>query len=135
MAIASKNYYDLDCIFSTSPLRGYSYGDRWNGWECPYFSDKESNIIMKMAQGFGDIAFKHPKVDAYVIIRDIEDLSNYGYSLKDLENDFEQLKRLAYDMCIGGIEIFEATSIRIASDKVVKLYPIGAYCWVWDKVA
>jgi hypothetical protein len=89
------------------PFEGWTSGQRWNGWECPYF---EFDTAILMVDAWNNAPF------------DEEYQARY-----DEEQD-------AFCFCSDGLEewdCFGAQTIEIA-DKTIKVYPIGAFCWIWS---
>ena len=93
------------------PFKGWTTGQQWNGCECPYF---EFETALRM-------------VDAWNKITCGEESYQACY---DAEHD-------AFCFCDGGLEewdCFRAQMIESAG-QTIKVYPIGAFCWVWDNEA
>ncbi|WP_291566906.1 MULTISPECIES: hypothetical protein [unclassified Clostridium] len=38
-----KSYFNID---NEKPYLGYTNGETWNGWECPYFTKQEADKII-----------------------------------------------------------------------------------------
>jgi hypothetical protein len=86
-------------------FEGYTFGQRWNGWQVPYFTKEVGLKIMEaMAEDEGN----HPKYDEE---RDMFVVSN------DYDDATEEFPAMEF---AGDGEIH-------------KLYPIGSGSWVWDE--
>ena len=89
-------------------FEGWTAGQRWNGWECPYF---EFDTAIRMVDAWNNAAF-----------------SGEAYQARyDEERD-------AFCFRDGGLEewdCFGAQTIEIEG-KTIKVYPIGAFCWIWS---
>ena len=92
------------------PFEGWTAGQRWNGWECPYF---EFETAIRMVDAWNNVAFDEEQYQA-------------RYDEKRDEFCFRD----------GGLEewdCFGAQTIE-SEGKTIKVYPIGAFCWIWDNV-
>jgi hypothetical protein len=101
-----KGHFSIEEWFG--PFEGWSQGQRWNGWECPYF---EFDTALRMVDAWNNIALCDEEYQArYDEARD-------AFCFRD-----------------GGLEewdCFGAKTIEIEG-KTVKVYPIGAFCWTWN---
>ena len=84
---------------------GYTAGEEWNGWACPYFTREQGMQV----------------VDAHVRLgsgraRYDEPLDSFVFSFSGDKD--------------GSEEIFSAVSLEGRS-----LYPIGAFSWIWEESA
>lgn len=89
------------------PFEGWTTGQRWNGWECPYF---ELDTAIRMVDAWNNKAFDGEEYQARY----------------DEEQD-------AFYFRDGGLEewdCFGAKTIE-TEGKTIKVYPIGAFCWIW----
>ncbi len=90
------------------PFEGWTAGQRWNGWECPYF---DFDTAIRMVDAWNNTAFGDEEYQArYDAARD-------EFCFRD-----------------GGLEewdCFGAKTIE-SEGKDVKVYPIGAFCWIWN---
>ena len=84
------------CLFA-----GFTQGDTWNGWACPFFTRDEAQKIVAAHKENGQNAYYDSKSDAFAF-----EVASSG----------------------GDYDIF--TGIEAES---VKLYPIGARCWIWEE--
>ena len=83
---------------------GYTDGRHWNGWECPWFTREVTEQIMK-------------------------DLNNDGVSTEyNAETDSYIVQAKEWDQP----DIFDGADVN-TEDGVQHLYPIGAWCWIWDE--
>lgn len=86
-------------------IKGYTNGSTWNGWACPYFNLENANKIK-------------------------DQFSEYDGSIMLYDG-----KKDTFYYKIGGEEIMEewtGEDIEVDGGKI-HVYPIGAYCWVWDE--
>jgi len=89
------------------PFEGWTAGQRWNGWECPYF---EFDTAIQMVDAWNNTAFEEEYRARY-----------------DEERD---------EFCFsdGGLEewdCFKAQTIE-AEGRTIKVYPIGVFYWTWS---
>lgn len=86
-------------------IKGYTNGSTWNGWACPYFNFENATILANEFLQYDD-----------------------SKMLYDTKKDTFYYK-------IDGEEIMEEwTGEDIEVDgEIIHVYPIGAYCWVWDE--
>ena len=92
------------------PFEGWTNGQRWNGWECPFF---ECDTVIRMVDTWNNKAFDGEEYQARY----------------DEERD-------AFYFRDGGLEewdCFGAKTIE-TEGKAIKVYPIGAFCWIWSDV-
>jgi hypothetical protein len=82
----------------------YLNGERWNGWAMPYFT-KETALDMLTASG-------------------------NTFRFDDARDAFIISEPEAYD---GEDYVIEAEQIDVNGERV-KVYAVGAGCWVWDEV-
>ena len=90
------------------PFEGWTTGQRWNGWECPYF---EFDTAIWLVDAWNNAAFGEEEYQARY----------------DEERD-------EFCFCDGELEewdCFGAQTIEIEG-KTIKVYPIGAFCWIWS---
>jgi hypothetical protein len=105
--VYQKGYFAIEDWFG--PFEGWASGQRWNGWECPYF---EFDTALRMVNAWNSVTFGEEEYQARY----------------DEERD-------AFCFCDGGLEEWDCFGAQtIETDgKIIKVYPIGAFCWVWDK--
>lgn len=86
--------------------RGWSSGQRWNGWAMPYFEFDEamkySQDSEKLGAGFDAVTLYDPARDAFVTRKE------------------------------DGDEVDEATVILVKGRGALKVYPIGTGSWTWS---
>ena len=82
---------------------GYTDGTLWNGWECPWFTKEVTEQIM-------------------------QDLNKDGV---ETEYDDERDSYIVYQVD-GEPDVFDGVDV-ITNDGIQRLYPIGAWCWIWDE--
>jgi hypothetical protein len=89
-------------------FKGFTKGENWNGWDCPYFTFEQAQKVLKTYNelrriiGQNVLAYYDAETDAFVFPANAEDES----------------------------EIFAA----IIEDSE-KYYPVGAFCWIWEEAA
>ena len=82
---------------------GYTDGSLWNGWECPWFTKEVAEQIMKDLNR-DDVETSYSEAtDSYIV-----------YRADDVE------------------DVFEGEYVA-TEDGGKHLYPIGAWCWIWDE--
>lgn len=85
-------------------FEGFTRGEVWNGWDCPYFDFEQANNILKSCNNLRSIIAQEPL--AYY------DLSLDAFVFPD-EDDSEVFAPFTED---GK-----------------KYCPIGAFCWIWEE--
>ncbi len=95
--------YDIDDMFGGLP--GYSFGNRWNGWACPYFPRESCNRIVAVV---GKGARYDEASDAYGIPCD---------DGSDQPTEFDS---------------YPARTIRLDGQEL-KVWAIGNGSWTWQE--
>jgi hypothetical protein len=86
---------------------GYTQGEEWNGWACPYFTFEQAQ---KVAEAFNEgERFEGDKVKARYNVE--QDAFCFFFESSGESDDFPSLE-------VDGL----------------KLYPVGAGCWIWEEV-
>jgi hypothetical protein len=83
---------------------GYTDGTLWNGWECPWFTKEVAEEMMGDLNKEGVRTEYNQETDSYII-----------------EVEFDEP------------DVFEGSDV-VTEDGIKHLYPIGAWCWIWDEV-
>lgn len=83
---------------------GYTDGRLWNGWECPWFTKEVTEQIMRDLNSDGVETEYDAATDSYII---------------QVENCDQP-------------DVFEGYDVE-TEDGIKHLYPIGAWCWIWDE--
>ena len=83
---------------------GYTDGSTWNGWECPWFTKEVTEQIMQDLRDDGVETEYNENTDSYSVLQ--------PDSVED---------------------VFEGEYVG-TEDGGKHLYPIGAWCWIWDEV-
>lgn len=98
-----KSLFTIDSF--NAIFEGYTQGQHWNGWACPYFSKKVADEIMRINN---------------------ESYCGVAYQMRyDKEQDaFIQEEGCDEPYVIKGIDI-----------DGMHLYPIGTMNWIWDDLA
>ncbi len=103
-----KATFSIDSIPDTT-FDGYTNGDTWNGWACPYFEKSEAERVLQASEANHYIWSYDSNQDAFIV------RSN------DDPEDYEP-------------EIFEAVRRHVEGGGEVIVYGIGAYSWIWEVV-
>lgn len=98
-----KARFSLDA-YEGEMFEGYTRGETWNGFECPYFLRENAERIIEVFSS-RQTAFYDEMADCFVFVS--EDNSD--------EDEAERFSALE----VAGIG---------------RIYPIGAFVWAWDKV-
>lgn len=97
-------------IFCMEPLEGnfpgYTNGDTWNGWECPFFTYDEAVKVLNASKRNG-----------------------YSWRYDEMDDTFVVWSEDSYT------EEFAADLIETPDGKIEIVYPIGTYCWIWELAA
>ena len=96
-----ESNFQIDSL-GDEEFAGFSVGDSWNGFACPYFTYEQAQVIVR--------AFHR----------------NGWHAVYDIEADQFEFSNAGN---ISDIEVYQG--ILIGQDKV---YPVGAYCWIWSEV-
>lgn len=91
-----------DKVFS-----GYTDGEEWNGWACPYYERHEAEQILKFSETNGYWWQYDQENDAFIVGAHTE------------ENN-------------TAPEMFRSLIILV-DDKPLKVYPIGTRAWIWEE--
>lgn len=86
-------------------FQGYHNGTDWNGFACPYFERQVAEKILKASEENGFVWSYNLDMDSFEV-RSSMDPVNYEP------------------------EMFAAQEISINRESI-KVYPIGAYSWIW----
>ena len=84
---------------------GYTDGTLWNGWECPWFTKEVADEMIK------------------------DFIKEGGEAEYDLETDSYIFQAEEWDQA----DTFDGADV-VTEDGIQHLYPIGAWCWIWDEV-
>jgi hypothetical protein len=105
--VLHKGHFVIEDWFG--PFEGWTAGQRWNGWECPYF---EFDTALRMVDAWNRTAFGDEAYQAQY----------------DEERD-------AFCFRDGGLEEWDCFGAQMmeSEEKVIKVYPIGAFCWIWNE--
>lgn len=82
---------------------GYTDGTLWNGWECPWFTKEVADRIMQDLK-CDDVETEYDENTDSYIVRTIDDIE----------------------------DVFDGEYVN-TEDGTKFLYPIGAWCWIWDE--
>lgn len=84
---------------------GYTDGRLWNGWECPWFTKEVVEEMMRDFIKEGGEAKYNSETDSYIFLGE----------------------------CWDEPDVFDGKDVETGNG-VKHLYPIGAWCWIWDEV-
>jgi hypothetical protein len=87
-------------------FEGYTKGENWNGWDCPYFTFEQAQKILKIHNELKRIT------------------GEVAQAYYDFDNDF-----FAFPVADDETEIYKPI---VENNK--KYYPIGAFTWIWEEV-
>ena len=101
--------FTLDVFEESQPdalrlFAGFTLGERWNGWACPYFTYEQAQKLVTAWQAIGAVAHY--------------DLSRDEFVFGSLEPNTEEEPERCRPLDIAG----------------QTLYPIGTRGWTWDEV-
>lgn len=96
--------FSIDSLGDRS-FDGYTQGETWNGWACPYFTFEQAQQLVRAYEENGLEARYNEVSDAFSFELDA------GGDLKE-------------------VDTFPAEEINGR-----KFYPIGAFCWIWEEAA
>jgi hypothetical protein len=85
-------------------FKGYTKGETWNVFACPYFSFEQAQRIVSAWRGKGWAARYDAETDAFM----------FEVNAESKSSDFEGY---------SGINI-----------KKQKFYRVGAFSWIWDEI-
>jgi len=106
------------CLELTEALDAYSFGERWNGFECPYFTREQANRVLGAFNASGIVTVYSLETDAF-----------YTWYQSDSETPPEALKQLENE------ELWERWDRQnIPTDSgTLAAWPIGAFSYTWMK--
>jgi len=84
---------------------GYTNGEYWNGFACPYFTFEQAQAIVSASRARGFDARYDAEADQFT------------FEMQNSESEDDR-------------DSFPAVKIDN-----LKVYPIGAHCWIWDEVS
>ena len=85
---------------------GFTKGENWNGWNCPYFTFEQAQKVLQIYNELGQIVGQ--KNPAYY-----DELINaFVFPSNDKDEP----------------EMFEAVT-----ENNQKFYPVGAFSWIWEE--
>jgi hypothetical protein len=99
----TKSHFYID---DSKIYEGYTAGNTWNGWACPYFTKEVALNILKAMADAGDIA-------------------EYSYD--------EVTDEIKYTFANEEPESERGVMIRYGKDSL-KAYGLGSFAWVWCDV-
>ena len=101
-----EEIFEIDGMYMA---KGYTLGDTWNGFECPFFTKEVAEEILQET-------IDTDLTQEYFV--------NFEY---DKENEQFILKETDDKL------LFPARKFKTGDGSEIKLYAIGAYMWCWSK--
>jgi hypothetical protein len=104
------NFHEAEFIIESIPnivFRGYTDGDTWNGWACPYFIREEAERVLTLSEANGFAWHYDTEQDAF-ICRNTSDPVEYEP------------------------EVFQTIQAKLDGDGELPLYGVGSYSWIWE---
>ncbi len=89
---------------------GYTAGQHWNGWACPYFTKPEADRIMDMVNRTS------PDIKQYFMRYD-DDRDVYIYH----DDNCDEAETFACEQYLDQ-----------KTGEIYELYAIGSWSWIWD---
>ncbi|GAB4523355.1 MAG: hypothetical protein OHK0046_36950 [Anaerolineae bacterium] len=106
MTICRSATFNMDSL--PSQFNGYTAGEMWNGWACPFFEREEAEKVLSASEANG-YRWEHNAVDDTYIVRHVDDPADYE------------------------AEIISPVTIQVNDIGTIKAYAIGAYSWTWQE--
>jgi DNA-directed RNA polymerase subunit RPC12/RpoP len=107
--IFRKTHFEIDSFCADGKqllFEGYTDDQHWNGWECPRFEKAEANRIMEASKAYGQpVTF---------------DEATETYTYNDADSP--------------DMEEYYKPSLIEVNGEVIKVWAVGAWCWVWDEI-
>lgn len=97
--------FSIDAL-ENAKFEGFTDGDSWNGWACPYFTRETAEAVLKASEKNG-FTWQYDNESRSFLVQHSND-----------PQDYEP-------------ERFSAMSILVNGAEHV-VYAIGAYSWVWE---
>lgn len=111
--------FSIEVAGDDAVFDGFTTGQTWNGWECPYFTLEQGQAIVeainRTQEEWGKESFNIDTLHGYYDSEQ-DAFVFYQKSMKESKNPEEDW------------EIF--TFVAVDGQK---LYPIGAWGWVWER--
>lgn len=98
-------YKGMFLLEDVGPYPGYTDGQRWNGWATPSF---EYEVALRIVEDWK--ATEWEGMEAYY------DAASDRFCFRSEDGEWE---------CFLGVN-------REIDGRTQKLYPIGAFCWIWS---
>ena len=109
---------------------GYTYGETWNGWNCPYFTKNEcKKILSSFIDTNEDSGFYlyDEKNDRFIV--------NLSIDKKSIESNWkEEFLKLSDEEIMNiceEMEIYNKLLIQYKG-KDIHIYGLGGFTWAWD---
>ena len=97
-----KTKFAID-FFDGQMFEGYTQGENWNGFACPYFTYEQAQVLLNAWQAKGWNARYDAKEDRFT----------FGVNTGGGEQEYDSF---------SAIEL-----------QGMKLYPVGAFYWIWEE--
>lgn len=86
---------------------GFTFGENWNGWACPYFELSLAEEVLRASEENGYLWTFRPEQDQFEV-KNAEDPADYEP------------------------EVFRGRAVEFEGQHLI-LYPIGAHSWIWEQ--
>lgn len=106
--------FSMDSFVPGEQVEGFTIGETWNGWDCPYFTFEQGQLVVEAINR----AETQSTLDGLVGFYD-ETRDAFVFHYKSQANS--QLPEENWD--IFPPQLIEGK----------KLYPIGTGCWIWEQ--
>jgi hypothetical protein len=106
-----KEIFTIETNEGVSKFKGITFGDLWNGWECPYFTIDVVNEILN------DVSC------------DEDTCKEYSYCYYE----FDSLYNVIIEKTYWDNKIEVASTTKPILIDGIFYYPLGAYNWTWSK--
>ena len=107
-------------IGESAPVDGFTTGDLWNGWDCPFFTLAQAERVIEVMNGYFYIP-GHPE-ETCTLWYDPE---------RDAIGEFDPHYAEEED---SGITYYGAREVSLPRLGLTKVYDIGSFVWVWQEV-
>lgn len=109
--------FAIEFNYGEVELPGYTFGDRWNGWQCPHFTH---------AQGMAVVNAWNRSLAEYARFKGLDLSAQLAYYNADADEFV-----FPDEQADTGADRFGPV---YRGTRREQLYPIGAWGWTWDEV-
>lgn len=125
--LINKAIFSIENIDNT--FEGYTYGETWNGWACPYFTKDESDKVLKnMVDDYGSGFHIYDNENKRFIVG----LSDEVTALPEYLD--KKILTLSDDEILSkyeDVEVYNEMQLNYKNE-VINVYPLGSGSWIWD---